>query len=145
MKNVLDDVTDEKVDAQHINRRVDDWLERVKNLYAKIDEWLPDGWTSQEGESVCMHEEMMRRFNVAARQIPTLLLVNGSGNSARLEPRGLWIIGANGRIDMKFGSRHYLIIDVAGSFETPDWRVADAELRHDRVALTKDWLRHALS
>lgn len=144
MKNVLDDVTDEKVDAQHINRRVDDWVERVKNLYAKIDEWLPDGWTSQEGESVCMHEEMMRRFNVAARQIPTLLLVNGSGNSARLEPRGLWIIGANGRIDMKFGSRHYLIVDVAGSFEAPDWQVADAELRHDRVALTKDWLRHAL-
>ena len=145
MKNVLDDVTDEKVDAQHINRRVDDWVERVKNLYAKIDEWLPDGWTSKEGESVCMHEEMMRRSHVAARQIPTLLLVNGSGNSARLEPRGLWIIGANGRIDMKFGSRHYLIVDVAGSFETPDWRVADAEQRLDRVSLTEGWLRQALS
>ncbi len=145
MKNVLDDVTDEKVDAQHISRRVNDWIQRVKNLYTEIGEWLPDGWTAQEGESVCMHEEMMRRFNVASRQIPTLLLVNGSGNSARLEPRGLWIIGANGRIDMKFGSRHYLIVDVAGSFETPDWQVSDAELRLDREALTESWLKRTLS
>ncbi len=145
MKNVLDDVTDEKVDARHINRRVNDWEERVENLYTKIGEWLPDGWTAQEGETVCMHEEMMRRFNVAARQIPTLLLVNGSGNSARLEPRGLWIIGANGRIDMKFGSSHYLIVDVAGSFETPDWQVANAEQRLDRVDLTESWLKQALS
>ena len=145
MKNVLDEVTDEKVDARYINRRVDDWEKRVKNLYTKISEWLPDGWTTQQGELVCMHEEMMRRFKVAARQIPTLLLVNGSENRARLEPRGLWIIGANGRIDMKFGSCHYLIVDVAGSFEAPNWQVANAEQRLDRVALTENWLKQALS
>ena len=144
MATVLDDVTDEVVDARHIRRRVDDWEERVRGLYHTIGKWLPDDWTSREGPSVRMHEEMMRRSDVAARQIPTLLLANGSGKSAVLEPRGLWIIGGNGRVDMKCDNHHYLIVDMAESFEEPDWRAASAEHRLERVSLTESWLRQTL-
>ena len=144
MSTVLDDVTDEQIDARHIRRRVDDWEARVRGLYDTICGWLPDGWTSREGLPVSMHEEMMRRSGVAAREIPTLLLSNGSGKSARLEPRGLWIIGSNGRVDMKCGNLHYLIVDMAESFEAPDWRAASAEQRLERVSLTESWLRQTL-
>lgn len=47
MGTVLDDVTSDTVDAAHIRRRVDDWEERVKGLFAAIGEWLPDGWESR--------------------------------------------------------------------------------------------------
>ena len=86
----------------------------------------------------------MRRLDVDARQIPMLLLANGSGKSAVLEPRGLWIIGANGRVDMKCGLRHYLIVDVAANFEAPQWRAASVEQRLDRVALTESWFKQTL-
>ncbi len=144
MGNVLDDITDETIDSHHVQRRVDDWEARVKRLYAIVSEWLPERWTARTGSPVWMHEEMMRRFDVAARQIPTLLLTNGSGKSAVLEPRGLWIIGTNGRIDLKCGPRHYLIVDVAGNFEPPQWQAASAEQRLDRVDFTESWLRQAL-
>ena len=144
MGNVLDEVTDESVDAQHVRRRVDDWEARVNRLYATVSAWLPEGWTARAGAPVRMHEEMMRMFDVAARQIPTLVLENGSGNSAVLEPRGLWIIGANGRVDMKCGPRHYLIVDVAGNFEASQWQAASVEQRLDRVALTESWFSQAL-
>ena len=90
MGNVLDDVTDDNIDAHHILRRVDDWEARVKRLYATVSEGCPRAGPPRAGTPVRTHEELMRRFNVDARQIPTLLLANGSGKSAVLEPRGLW-------------------------------------------------------
>ena len=141
---VLDDVTDEQIDARHVDRRVDDWEKRVRSLYVTIGEWLPDGWNSCEGASVCMHEEMMRRFGVKARQIPTLVLTNGLGESALLESCGLWIIGRNGRVDMKCGGRHYLIVDMADSFEARDWQAASAEKRVDRVLVHAEFGCHRL-
>jgi len=89
MGNVLDDVTGDNIDASHVLRCVDDWEARVKRLHATVSEWLPEGWTARTGPPVWMHEELIRRFDVDARSIPTLLLANGSGKSAVLEPRGL--------------------------------------------------------
>ena len=71
MTTIRDDVTDEIVDARHLRRRVDDWEARVRGLYHTIGKWLPDGWTSCEGLSLCMYEEMMRTSDVAAKQTPT--------------------------------------------------------------------------
>ena len=145
MGSVLDDVTDDSIDAGHVLRRVDDWEARVNDLYATVRRWLPEGWTARDGATVRMYEELMREFEVPARSIPTLLLGNGAERSAVLEPRGLWIIGTNGRVDMKSGGRHYLLVDVSGNFEAPRWEVARLERRLDRVALTENWLARALS
>jgi hypothetical protein len=144
MSTVLDDVTDERVDADHIRDRVEDWEERLQALYAMISGWLPDGWTACKGAPVRMYEEMMRRFSIAAKQMPTLQLVNQTGDVAKFEPRALWIIGCNGRVDLKRATHHYLIVDVAESFEPPDWQAARADRRRERVAVTRDWLRRVL-
>ena len=145
MGDVLDEVTDETIDAGHVLRRVEDWEARVDGLYAAIRAWLPEGWTAREGTPARMYEELMREFGVPARTIPTLLLDNGAGRSAMLEPRALWIVGANGRVDMTVGGRHYLLVDVADNFETPHWQAASLERRLDRVALTESWFARALS
>ena len=47
MGDVLDDVTDDNIDAHHVLRRVDDWKARVKRLYATASEWLPEDWTAR--------------------------------------------------------------------------------------------------
>ena len=144
MGTVLEDVTSETIDAEHIARRVEDWAERVANLYAMIGGWLPDGWQAREGKPVWMHEELMRKFGIGRKEMPTLVLVGQADNAARLEPRGLWIIGGNGRIDLKRDGRRYLMVDMAKNFEAPDWRVAPAERRCDREAVTENWLRRVL-
>ncbi len=137
---VLDDITSEFVDAQHIQRRVDDWEERVKNLYVKISDWLLDGWEARQGTPVIMHEPLMRNFEIEARQIPTLNLFNQSGDSVKFVPRGLWIIGNNGRIDLKHNGQHYLIVDFAENFEQPNWQAINAENRSEREEVTQEWL-----
>ncbi len=144
MGTVLDDVTSNMVDAAHIRRRVDDWEERLSGLYAMIGDWLPDGWKARPGAPVIMHEPLMRKFGMDAKPMPALELRDCEGHAARLEPRGLWIIGGNGRVDLKGGSQRYLVVDMAESFEAPNWQVACAERRCDREAVTRDWLRRAL-
>lgn len=144
MTTVLDDVTNEKIDAQYICRRVDNWEERVRNLFAMIRDWLPEGWSAHEGAPVRMYEEMMREYNVPARQIPTLRLASSSESTVWLKPRGLWIIGANGRIDMKIASHHYFIVDTAEAFEAPNWKAVRSDRRRELVELTEDWLKQVL-
>ena len=144
MTTVLEEVTEQKLDTDHVRRRVDDWEERLNDLYATIESWLPDGWTAGKGPPVLMHAELMREFQVAPRQLPTLELASESGESARLEPRGLWIVGANGRVDLKHDGHHYLIVDRAENFERPDWQAVRDDRRRDRRKVSCEWLRQIL-
>ena len=144
MGTVLDDVTSETTDAQHVQRRVDDWEERVNALYAMIEDWLPDGWEARRGVAVVMHEPLMRKFGIGAKRMPTLELRDRAGHVARLEPHALWIIGENGRVDLKRDGRYHYIMDMAENFAPPNWEVSRAEQRCDTEAVTPEWLRRIL-
>lgn len=140
MSTVLDDVTNDDIDANHIRRRVEDWDNRLHALYDTIGGWLPAGWTAREGAAVRMHEEMMREFRVEPKHVPTLELVHQTGDVATLEPRALWVIGCNGRVDLKRNNRRFLIFDLAHSFERADWQAVRADRRGEREPVTRDWL-----
>ena len=140
MSTVLDEVTSEAIDATHIRRRVDDWEERLNGLYTTICAWLPGGWEARRGAPVLMHEKLMRKFGVAPKPMPTLELHDRTGQLVKLEPHALWIIGNNGRVDVKRDGRRFLIVDAADNFEEPDWQVARDEQRRRRESVTRDWL-----
>ena len=53
-----------------------------------------------------MHEEMMREFGVPPREMPILDLLHNGVCAASLEPRALWVIGANGRLDFEQERHH---------------------------------------
>jgi hypothetical protein len=114
-------------------------------LYNQIEQWLPSGWRASRERTVFMDEEMMRRFRVEPRQLPVLNLSAVDGRNASLEPRGLWIVGANGRVDLYFGSRHFIIIDKSDRFLPPDWYIADFSARRDLRKLNNETLSSALA
>ena len=144
MGTVLDDVTSETVDAAYIRRRVDDWEERLNDLYATIDDWLPEGWEARKGAPVVMHERLMRKFGVDAKRMPTLELHDREGHVARLEPHALWIIGENGRVDLKRDGPRYFLVDTSENFAQPNWEAVPLERRRDQEAVTREWLRRIL-
>ena len=144
MQTVLDEVTSNTIDATHVRRRVEDWEERLHGLYARIGEWLPDGWEARRGAPVLMHEKMMRKFDIDAKRMPTLELHGRAGEIVRLEPHALWIIGNNGRVDVRRDGRRYLIVDAAENFGAPNWQAARDDHRCDRESVTRDWLRRIL-
>ena len=144
MRTVLEEELSDTIDAAHIRRRVDDWESRVKALFKEIVSWLPQGWEARPGTPVRMFEEMMQKHGVGERFVPTLELRSQSGHCARLEPRALWIIGSNGRVDLKHAGSRYLIVDQAKNLEEPDWQVVNAQDRWELEPLTRDWLQRIL-
>ena len=123
--DVLEELTEfeDQIDRAHIERRIDDWVRRIENLYSDVRSWLPEGWAASGRYDVVMHEDLMRNFGITARRLPSLLLDNKS-ISFRLEPRGLWIIGANGRLDLFSSQGHYVIVDRAEFYADPQWMIS---------------------
>jgi hypothetical protein len=145
MSDALEDTTSEEITADYVRRRVDDWGQRIDDLYANVESWLPAGWRAERRRIVHMNEEMMRKFGVPGRDLPVLDLVHSGAPEAYIEPRGLWIIGANGRIDLIRRPRHYVIVDSAKGFRTPKWRIALLSERRNQKPFGKASLRSILT
>jgi hypothetical protein len=145
MNTVLDEVISEELTAEHVSKRVDDWLIRLGKLYAQIESWLPPDWKVGQRRQMELDEDMMRRYGVGPREMPVFDLVAVDGRAATLEPRGLWIIGYNGRVDLFAGSRHFLIIDRAEIFGRPEWQITDFNDRQKAAKFDKARLSSALN
>lgn len=129
---------DHTIDRAYVERRLDDWRMRVGNLYADIRAWLPAAWSMVDGPAVPILEDLMLRFDVPQQMIPTKTLLRDGTKAGRLEPRGLWIIGANGRVDIVLPNAHYIVVDRTDSFEAPNWQVASILARREQRPLNRD-------
>ena len=65
----------------------------------------------------------MREVGAPPHYLPVLDLLDGGKTVATIAPRGLWIVGENGRLDLRRGASHHRIVDVAEIFEPPQWRL----------------------
>ncbi len=145
MNSVLEEVTSDEITKEHVVKRVDDWVDRLNGLYDLVANWLPPEWHADRRRSILMDEKMMQLVGVVPREIPVLELRSDDGRRAFLEPRGLWIIGTNGRVDLVAGSRHHLIFDFAKNFATPDWQIDNFFDRKKPEKLGKTRLAAALA
>ena len=66
----------------------------------------------------------MREAGVAGLDLPVLELVSGGAVRMIFRPRGLWIIGTNGRIDLTKGNELFVLIDNSDLFAPPDWEIS---------------------
>ncbi len=125
---------------QHVQRRVADWRKRVQSIYALIRSVLDARYEFKSGQPVEMHEDPMREFGLPAETLPSLsILMPKTGERiAEAYPRGLWIIGANGRIDFDTPAGLYVLNDRADIFGQPDWRMAPVRDRGNEQPVTKE-------
>lgn len=144
MSDVLEETTCETITADHVRGRVDDWVTRIEKLCVAVEGWLPAGWKAEHRRLVHMDEIMMRMKGVPGRDLPVLDLERSGKPEGYIEPRGLWIIGTSGRLDLVRPSRHYIIIDSAKNFAAPRWRIASLAERRDLKPLDRTRLRSIL-
>ena len=145
--DVLEELTEfePEIDRTHVERRVLDWEARIAALYSEVIGWLPEGWHADQSGVVVMNEPLMQDYGVAARDLPVLSLKHRGGVTATLVPRGLWIIGANGRIDLVGQTERFVIIDGAENFERSHWEISPFLQRRHRKDLTRSSLADALA
>ena len=145
MTTTLDDIAIKYHTAEYVEKRIDDWEQRLTNLYLIIRYWLPDGWAATDGEPVAMYEKIMESAGVEQRNIHTLKIFNQAGDKINFAPKALWVIGANGRVDVKYNGQRYFICDYADNFEPPDWQVVNASNWRDVQPLSQEWLIYFLN
>ncbi len=145
MEDVLEEVVSDSIDKNHVIRRLDEWISRLNSLYDCVESWLPAGWSADRHKTKLMHEDMMKRFDLMAREVPILELNSDNGRHAKIEPRALWIIGANGRVDLFADNGHFLIIDRAKNFGVPEWQIVNFHKRDEVSKLDQARFVAALS
>lgn len=112
-----------EITKSDLHRRIRDWKERISALYDMIAEWL-----RSEGEYRCkrrprahMYEELMDRFSVRPQTLEELDVYRGDDLVATVKPVGLWVIGANGRLDILTKDGATILVDKAEKFRKPQW------------------------
>lgn len=136
MENSLKDILSSKkkeFEAQQPkwDQRKKEWLQAVSQLYSEIEGWLSDlvkdNFISIHYDKKTISEELL-----GAYEIDVLRIVFFNGQAVTLTPKGLQVIGAAGRIDIKIGSEIIMLVRTGDNFQ---WTLAKREGR----AKPKQW------
>jgi len=104
------------ISRQQVLERLRDWRDRVHGLYGEIEGRLrgTSFQIDREGKHTSA-EELTQRVGLTSDEQPKLDILriarHDGTNAAIFFPRGLWVIGANGRVDLR-------IIPPVGQVET---------------------------
>ena len=128
-----------------IAKQADNWIYRLTELRSKIREWVRDtsnlSLVLADRPPVQMLEELMIRYSVTSREMPSFDIRRGNRAVLRFQPKGLWIIGGNGRVDLIAATSSYILIDMSQTLaDVTDWQVYGTEQRQSVGPLTREFL-----
>ena len=139
------------VSREHVLQRLSDWRDRVHHLYDQVEREL-EGTpfkSNREGKYIST-EEFPQRVGVAQREQPEIdvlrIIRPDNTDAAVFCPRGLWVVGANGQIDLRIkpplgGTRTYTLLDKSEPFARPArWIRMPIGLPFDREPFDPRWL-----
>jgi hypothetical protein len=120
--------------------RVIDWESRVREFYIRIEEWLSDQSSLhfEKTRTVTMSEELMQKYAVSDRELPILDVMHGEQVIASFVPRGLWVIGASGRIDVITQVKTRILVAIKDEKSIFNWCEVDPDNRKNAEMLTKE-------
>jgi hypothetical protein len=119
-------------DRAHVIERLRDWRERVHALYDSIESSLGSAFSYDRTGKNRSYERPVQRVDLALDDVPEvdiLRIVQGERPVAQFLPRDLWIIGANGRVDLILrpksgGTRRFMLLDLSLPLSGKgDWRI----------------------
>ena len=114
MNEDLERVLEEKKKAMEENgrnweERKKDWVSRIDSLYDMIESWLTPlvekKYITITRGQLSVFEELLGSY-----EAPTMSVKFFSGEIIKLVPKGLHVVGGNGRVDMKIGLREIMIV-----------------------------------
>ncbi|SRR5216684_317575 len=147
---------DRAVDARHVLARLQDWKERTDRLFDFIRNTLGSQFVYDRTGKQRSNEELVQRAGLSEGQVPALdiLRIERPPGTVRatIMPRGLWVIGANGRLDLRVlgpGNKqtHYFLVDKSQPLSGPEnaaWHIIDPSDRSEQRRLTEQALREVV-
>ncbi len=116
-----------KLDRKAVDIRVADWTARLNKLYGRLDAWMqgvPHA-TVTRGTIKKVLGPPGKRSLAATYSIPTYSVFVDQKRRISFLPGDLWIVGANGRIDISAPASWHQMADLGGREGAPsDWQLA---------------------
>lgn len=129
------------IDANYLSGRVDRWIERLNRLFEQVIGWTAERphCSAQVRETPQREEDLLQSWGVASRNVPELVVECGD-RSVRLVPSALFIVGANGRVDVFHSAGAvYILVDRASDEALErDWQIAIPESRQYLQTFTRE-------
>jgi len=141
---MLERIDDEnnKLSAADLVKRIDDWVKRLGQLRQRVDGWIserPDkDLHADDAPAVPMREYLMQQYNIPERSMPAFRVLKRDKQLALFRPVGLWVIGANGRVDVFTGKAAPILVDSARPFEEPAWKLYMSKSPRDPIEFNKE-------
>lgn len=130
----------EYMDREHVKKRVDDWEHRVNSLISEIKNWVSQDSDVEfkSARNQQMEEGLMKTFEVPMREIASADIFYKGKLAIAIKPFGLWIMGANGRIDLLTSKGIFVVVDSSEQFNPPKWQVFMKDNKSKGFELTKE-------
>lgn len=143
------------LDRAQVLSRLEDWRKRVHGLYDEIQSGLGGNYFYDRHGKHVSQEEVVRRAGLPEWEIPPIDILQIEGPHRRtlatIRPRYLWMIGANGRLDLLvipktgLGRRQFLLLDLSRPMTRErDWRLVSPSERLEQPRFTVARLREIL-
>jgi hypothetical protein len=94
--------------------------------------------TAKVGQQITMDEDLMRAFRIKPVQVPTLDIWNGKKLVLSFKPKGLWVLGANGAIEILSEKNLFVLADAAERFQQPQWYIIKPGKKSANMEFTRD-------
>jgi len=134
----------EIMDSRYVNNRVEDWKVRLAHLFDFFERQLSDrSFSVSKSSTVLMNEELMQKFFIKPVELQSMHVLKDGKTILMLKPKGLWIVGANGRVDLMTPIDSYFLIDTAEFGRESEWLVRDR--RRNQTPLTTSVIRRILA
>jgi hypothetical protein len=143
------------VTREDVLSRLEEWRNRVHEFYDDIEQALRGhGFKFDREGKHTSSEALVQAVGLSQGEQPKvdiLRIVRPDGtNAAIFYPRGPWVIGANGRIDLRLsptvGRHHaFMVVDQSGPFSKPFWVRMPIGSPFEREKFDPSWLLSKLN
>jgi hypothetical protein len=136
-----------KIDHDYVLFRINNWEERLSYLYSDIERWANEvGRVEIKKIDVLQAiEELMQQFDVEPRKL-SAIAVSFNKNRTSFVPMGLWVVGSNGRVNIKTNKNHYILVDMGEESSVPSqWTVVNPSKRNQKISFDKSTLTKLLN
>lgn len=118
------------------------WERSINKIYEDVAGWCSEinDLKAERSRTVIMSEELMQKFAVSDRELPILDVLKGGEVLASFVPRGLWLIGAWGRIDVITSTQTRMLVMLRDDNGCLEWRIVSPENRRETQPLTKEMI-----
>ena len=122
------------------------WERQLAALYSTVRNWLAERpeLSIDLSRHVTMSEELMQKYAVADRELPVMDIMRGEEVAVSLIPRGLWLVGARGRVDLITKDLTLPVLQIRDKQGVYSWCYFESGNRRELLPFAKEVLLRML-